>query len=116
MYTEYIYLNNLLNCSYISVIWLRFIITDKTINIRYRTIQTKETALIGYHRFLLSPEYDCEKINPLYPIQATSFVSIVKYPTWTLTMLWIILKKSCENSFVCERAYLIFQLQHWSNS
>ena len=26
------------------------------------------------------------------------------------------IKKNCENSFFCEQVYLIFLLQHWSNS
>ena len=36
-----------------------------------------------------SPEYECRKRNPLYPIQATSFVSKVMYITCTIIMLYI---------------------------
>ena len=73
-------------------------------SIRYNTIETKEAARIGYNRFLFpheysddglgamhaprpSPEYECGKRNPLYPIQANSFVSIVMYLTCTIIVL-----------------------------
>jgi hypothetical protein len=32
-------------------------------------------------------EYECGKGNPLYPIRATSFVSIIIYLTHTIMML-----------------------------
>jgi hypothetical protein len=32
-------------------------------------------------------EYECGKRNPLYPIRATSFVSIIIYLTHTIMML-----------------------------
>jgi hypothetical protein len=61
--------------------------------VRYITVETKEVAHIAYNRFLFlheysgegqgapmsSPEYSCGKRNLLYPIQATSFVSIILY-------------------------------------
>ena len=54
------------------------------ISIRYSTIETKETARIEYNGFICapwpSPEYSCGKRNPLYPIRAASFVSIIMYP------------------------------------
>jgi hypothetical protein len=34
-----------------------------------------------------SPEYECGKRNPLYPIRATSFVSIIMYLTCTIIVL-----------------------------
>jgi hypothetical protein len=34
-----------------------------------------------------SPEYSCGKRNPLYPIRATSFVSIIMYLTCTIIVL-----------------------------
>ena len=34
-----------------------------------------------------SPEYECGKRNPLYPIRATSFVSIIMYLTCTKIVL-----------------------------
>jgi hypothetical protein len=34
-----------------------------------------------------SPEYECGKRNPLYPIRASSFVSIVLYLTCTIIVL-----------------------------
>ena len=67
------------------------VIFDVT-SIGYSTIETKEVARIGYNVFLFpheysgegrgaqpSPEYSCGKGNPLYPIRAASFVSIVLY-------------------------------------
>ena len=61
--------------------------------IGYSTIETKEAARIGYNGFLFqheysgegrpSPEYECGKRNPLCPIRAASFVSIVLYPIHT---------------------------------
>jgi hypothetical protein len=69
------------------------------ISIRYSTIERKETARIGYSGFLFlrwmprfelsrpSPDNECEKINPLYPIWAASFISIVMYLTSTITVL-----------------------------
>jgi hypothetical protein len=33
-----------------------------------------------------SPDNECEKINPLYPIRAASFISIVMYLTSTITV------------------------------
>ena len=69
------------------------------ISIRYSTIERKETARIGYKRFLFlrwvprcespkpSPDNECEKINPLYPIRTASFISIAMYLTSTTTVL-----------------------------
>jgi hypothetical protein len=34
-----------------------------------------------------SPEYECGKRNPLYPIRANSFVSIIMYLTCTIIVL-----------------------------
>jgi hypothetical protein len=59
------------------------------------TIETKEAARNGYNGFLFpheysgetprpSPEYSCGKGNPLYPIRAHSFVSIIMYLTCTI--------------------------------
>ena len=59
-------------------------------SIGYSTIETKEAARIGYNGFLFqheysgegrAPEYSCGKRNPLYPIRANSFVSIIIYLT-----------------------------------
>jgi len=68
--------------------------------IGYSTIETKEAARIEYNRFLfpheysgegrgakLSPEYECGKGNPLYPIRENSFVSIIIYLTCTIIVL-----------------------------
>jgi hypothetical protein len=55
--------------------------------IGYSTIETKEAARIGYYAPRPSPEYSCGKRNPLYPIQANSFVSIVMYLTCTIIVL-----------------------------
>ena len=67
--------------------------------IRHSIIETKEVACIGYSRFLFpqeysgeeaprpSSEYECGKTKLLYPIWATSFVSIVMYLTFTIMML-----------------------------
>jgi hypothetical protein len=74
------------------------------VQVRYIIIETKEFARIGYNRFLFphsysgdgrgamlcyaprpSPEYSCGKRNPLYPIWAASFVSIVLYLIHTCT-------------------------------
>jgi hypothetical protein len=41
----------------------------------------KEAARIG------SPEYEYGKRNPLYPIRANSFISIIMYPTGTIIVL-----------------------------
>jgi hypothetical protein len=63
------------------------------------TIERKETARIGHSgfRFLrwmpscesprLSPQNESDKINPIYPIRATSFISIIMYLTSTITVL-----------------------------
>ena len=67
------------------------------------TIETKEAVRIGYNGFLFSawvlrwrprcvapmpsPEYECGKGNPLYPIRANSFVSIIMYLTYTIIVL-----------------------------
>jgi len=69
-----------------------------TICIGYSTIETKEADRIGYNGFLFpheysgevrgtSPEYECGKRNPLYPIRENSFVSIIMYLTWTIIVL-----------------------------
>ena len=68
---------------YISFLW------PTGICIRYSTIETKEVARFGYNGFLRwrqrciaprpSPEYEWGKRNPLYPIRANSFVSIIMY-------------------------------------
>ena len=62
---------------------------------RYSTIETKEGAHMGYNGFIFPHkysgegrgEYECGKGNPLYPIRATSFVSIIIYLTHTIMML-----------------------------
>jgi hypothetical protein len=69
---------------------------------RYSTIEIKEAARIGYSGFLFcistqgkaevrstkaSPEYECGKRYPLYPLRATSFVSIIMYLTCTIIVL-----------------------------
>jgi hypothetical protein len=55
--------------------------------VRYSTIETKEAARIGYNGFLFPHSYSCGKRNPLYPIRATSFVSIIMYLTCTIIVL-----------------------------
>ena len=71
--------------------------------IGYSTIETKEGApywilMVSFSARILrwrprciaprpSPEYSCGKRNPLYPIQANSFVSIIMYPTCTIIVL-----------------------------
>ena len=64
--------------------------------IGYSTIETKEADRIGYNGFLFphwysgarpSPEYECKKRNPLYPIRPNSFVSIIMYLTCTIIVL-----------------------------
>ena len=63
---------------------------NKTIivQVRYIIIETKEFGRIGYNGFLFPHSYSgdglhlithAEKRNPLYPIRAASFVSIVLY-------------------------------------
>ena len=73
------------------------------VQVRYIIIETKEFARIGYNGFLFpheysdaprpSPEYSCGKRNPLYPIRAASFVSIVLYPM--LISYWLPSLLSC---------------------
>jgi hypothetical protein len=60
-----------------------------------------------------SPEYECRKRNLFCPIWATSFLSIVMYLTCTINdvIIYKIKNKSWD-----EQVYLIFLLQHWSNS
>ena len=66
--------------------------------IRYSIIETKEAARIGYNGFLfpheysgkgrgVSPEYECGKRIPSYPIREHSFVSIIMYLTCTIIVL-----------------------------
>ena len=80
---------------------LKFVIL--CICIRYSIIETKEAAHIGYNVFLFPHEYPgdglgathlglhlsthAEKRNPLYPIRATYFVSIIMYLTCTIIVL-----------------------------
>ena len=53
----------------------------------------------------------------LYPLQTTSIVSVVMYTNlYNNDVIIYKLKKNCENSFACERVYLIFLIKHWSNS
>ena len=47
-------------------------------------IRTQVTALVLPRP---PPEYSCGKRNPLYPIQAAFFVSIVLYPIHVMTLL-----------------------------
>ena len=70
-------------------IFVKFYSLSTLLCIRYSTIETKEFVRIGYNGFLLrictqmkaevssrpSPEYECRKRNPLYPIRANYFVS-----------------------------------------
>jgi hypothetical protein len=70
------------NCCLIS---LSIIVQVKNI-----IIERNEFSRIGYNGFFFcirtqvrpSPEYSCGKRNPLYPIRAASFVSIVLYPIY----------------------------------
>ena len=68
--------------------------------VKYSTIETKEAARIGYNGFLFPHsysgdglgathlgQYSCGKRNPLYPIRATSYVSIIMYLTCTIIVL-----------------------------
>ena len=61
-----------------------------TVQVTYIIIEITELVRIGYNGFLFphsysgvaprpSPNYPCGKGNPLYPIPAASFVSIVLY-------------------------------------
>ena len=55
---------------------------------------------------MLSPEYECGKRNLLYPIRATSFVSIVMYLTCTIRVflkkqiVWHLIQLQLSNWFI----------------
>ena len=89
------------------IVQVRYIII---VQVRYIIIETKEVVRIGYNGFLFphsysgdaprpSPEYSCGKRNPLYPIRAASFVSIVLY---LILISWEYLNLSMANEYVSE--------------
>jgi hypothetical protein len=63
----------------IAVILLKMALITKNQSKSIITIETKEVSRIGYNKFCFLHWYSSRKRNLLYPIRATSFVSIVMY-------------------------------------
>ena len=94
------------------------------VQVRYIIIETKEFARIWYNGFLIpheysgegfyaprtSPEYSCGKRNPLYPIRADSFVSIVLYPMLVSLYLYV-----CHNYYLCWKYIYIIWIIYFFN-
>jgi hypothetical protein len=81
-------INQFSSCSWIKCHTIYFFNNTIIVQVRYIIIETKEFDRTGYNGFLFpheysgarpSHEYSCGKRNPLYPIRAASFVSIVLY-------------------------------------